>query len=775
MITLKRIFGSKEDESTQRSQRDIQGMNKFYKVQKGGTNYDLTVDITGEAPYSTCVISINAVAGGERKLPIAARYSWKRFWRGSQEQDINTTSNTLHLSPLDSGCYIKVYVTPMEEDTVYNEVSSVVFGPIVLDPQTKRTIQGILRAGGFKFQADKFILPESEDYSTDGSIILTQNTLHLVSRKNPKLPLRILIKDRFKISSQRNHFKMFTIEFASDNISQEISKFFGCPYNRGLKRVKIIMNSSNTKDILILSIHLFKSLQQFKEQELLEIVSNYVKDAPATTEARDDEDSSEDEHKQVPPSPSEERPDSIDRLFLNKGLKDEILKLYHSNQQLAVERNQLQMKVVNMESELTRSIKGSTGPSEFEAPKQETEMTTFDSKKAQSLKQRNTEISSSIKEIETQNGTLHLEVDRLTKIFKQLRYKEMMDSKLNATARRPPQQDVSNLEKALQDYAQEYKKLLEQIGHQQPIIESDSERSLSLVDEMEERALEVLMKNERLKDEIEHYRSLIKEVEDKKDAKMTGASFIGNESFLKPANQKNHHMMEFEIQIENLDNRIQRLTLENKDLNDQISKLKAKVCEESENDQQAKIYKKLKSQQQELKSILDEKKRKVNDLQKVKIKLADKEIDLKSSTFIDESETLKIQQLKARKEHLQKTHRLLAKELDDQKTLSKKLDEEHQEVVKQFSTLGSPMPNPSPTTVSIDRMKLTIRELEDKISRLEKERKHLTPVSGPNDLTPEELKQIETEKKMNERLINEIIRLNEVIKLKGAERDSTLL
>ena len=777
MITLKRIFGSHVDEDTSKSQRNIQPKNKFYKINMAGSNYDVTVDITGEAPYSTCVISINAVAGHEKRLPIAARYSWKRFWRGGQEQDINTTSNTIHLSPLDAGCYIKVYVTPMEEDTVYNEVSSVVFGPIVLDPQTKRTLQGIMRAGGFKFQVEKFLLPESEDYNLDGSIILSQNCIHLVSRKNPKQPLRIMLIDRFKIISQRNHFKMFIIEFSNETISQDICKFFGCPYNRNLRRIKFILSSMNTKDLLILSINLFKSLMSIKDLELLETICNFVKDAPAATQAKpavEDEDS--DDEKDVAPSPSDEMIDAIDKMFLNKGLKEEILKLYHSNQKLAIERNQLQMKVVNMESELTRSINRSTGPSDME-PTKELEQSMIESNKVQQLKSKNTDLSSNIKSIQSENDSLKAEVDRLTKIFKQLRYKELMDSKLNATSKKAPVQDISNLEKALQDYAQEYKKLLEQIGHPQPVIESDSERSLSLVDEMEERALEVLMKNERLKDEIDQYKSLIRSAEEKKEAKKTGASFLGNESFLRPsALIKNEKKLEFEVQIENLDNRIQRLTLENKDLNEQISKLKQKLSEQDENDQEIKIYRKLKLQQNELKNILQDKKKNLNDLQKINIKLADQEMDMKASTYQDDSQTIKLQQLKARKEHLEKTHKLLAKELDDQRAFSRKLDEEHQDIVRQFGMPGTTLTSPSPTAISIEKMRITVKELEEKISKLESERRqNLVNVPETEDLTPAELKQIENEKKMNERLINEIIRLNEVIKTASSERDNTLL
>ena len=211
-------------------------------------------------------------------------------------------------------------------------------------------------------------------------------------------------------------------------------------------------------------------------------------------------------------------------------------------------------------------------------------------------------------------------------------------------------------------------------------------------------------------------------------------------------------------------------------MNEQISKLKQKLSEQDENDQEIKIYRKLKLQQNELKNILQDKKKNLNDLQKINIKLADQEMDMKASTYQDDSQTIKLQQLKARKEHLEKTHKLLAKELDDQRAFSRKLDEEHQDIVRQFGMPGTTLPSPSPTAISIEKMRITVKELEEKISKLESERRqNLVNVPETEDLTPAELKQIENEKKMNERLINEIIRLNEVIKTASSERDSTLL
>ena len=78
---ISKLFSRDQDS---RSERKSQKSDReFYRIEQG-SNYEIVVDVTGDAPYSTCVISINVVTGGERKLPIAARFSWKRFRRDQE-------------------------------------------------------------------------------------------------------------------------------------------------------------------------------------------------------------------------------------------------------------------------------------------------------------------------------------------------------------------------------------------------------------------------------------------------------------------------------------------------------------------------------------------------------------------------------------------------------------------------------------------------------------------------------------------------------------------
>lgn len=804
MLALKKIFSGSGvsgllDQSSQPKSRK---RGDFYKISQG-SNYGVIVDISGDAPYSSCILSVNAVAGMDNKLPIAARFSWKRYYKGP-EQDMNVSSNTFHLSPLDSGCFIKVYITPIEEDNIYREISTIVFGPIVLDPLIKRTLQGIMRAGGFKFQAERITLAESEDQGGEGLIMLSQNCLQIQQRKNPSNPVRIMLTDKFKIHSLRNQFKVFILEMIDDGKSGEIAKMFGIPKSRNFKKLKFILSSVNSKDLLILSINLFKSLQLIKDSEVFQMVTHYIKDAPPQTsqqrpsnpEEEEDEDDNADHNPQDESDPSwmqNNGKDAIDQLFLNNGLKDEIYRLYNSNKELAVERNKLQMKVVNLESELTRSVnvKGGYGSAPLVpedsphnssniANKQE-EMSQLDINKMAMIKKKNMDISANIKNIEGQNNAMRAEIERLTKIFKQMRYKEMMESKLmNSTVNaQNNNRDISNLEQALDDYAKEYEKIMANMnpqGAQPGMLEgAESDRSLSLVDELEERALEVLMRNERLKDDIQKYKDIIIEME--RGGNKGGEnrnprdSFLGNESFIRPSPPvRNEVKMEYEMKIENLDSRIKRITLENSDLTEQIKNLKIKLSEQTSNEEEARIFKKLKMQLSELRIILENKKKKNADLQKMKIALQDQQIDMRAATMkVSDSHQKKIADLKFKKEQLEKSSQLLEKEGADLQQKYQIMEQEYKSLINQSSPSLNQSSSQASRAQNIDKMRMNIKELEEKIAVLERaeiDRQNMLP-----KLSKAEMDSLRDAKKMNENLINEIVRLNEMIRKASKEKD----
>lgn len=89
-----------------------------------------------------------------------------------------------------------------------------------------------------------------------------------MSKKNPNLPLRVFLSDKFRLHSQRNQLKNILLEFLDDGISKDIVRMLGLPSNKVFRKLRLIMSSSNTKDLLILAINMFKTLQSVKENDL---------------------------------------------------------------------------------------------------------------------------------------------------------------------------------------------------------------------------------------------------------------------------------------------------------------------------------------------------------------------------------------------------------------------------------------------------------------------------------------------------------------------------
>jgi hypothetical protein len=71
--------------------------------------------------------------------------------------EVKASGNSYHASALDIGSKIMVDIIPMAEEGE-NGIATVEFGPVILDPSMKATIQGVLRSGGTKFTVDKITL-----------------------------------------------------------------------------------------------------------------------------------------------------------------------------------------------------------------------------------------------------------------------------------------------------------------------------------------------------------------------------------------------------------------------------------------------------------------------------------------------------------------------------------------------------------------------------------------------------------------------------------------
>lgn len=128
---------------------------RFYKV-SGQATFQVDVKITGDSPYSNCVLSVHAFNNLENKIAIAAKYKWYRIYNLARVE-VKASGNSYHVSPLDIGCNVVVDIIPMAEEGEDGN-ATVEFGPINLDPGMKKTLQGIIRSGGTRFVVDKMQL-----------------------------------------------------------------------------------------------------------------------------------------------------------------------------------------------------------------------------------------------------------------------------------------------------------------------------------------------------------------------------------------------------------------------------------------------------------------------------------------------------------------------------------------------------------------------------------------------------------------------------------------
>lgn len=668
--------------------------SSFYQICKA-SNYEISVTIKGSCPYTSCILSAVAVSGtGDAKYPLAARHTWKKIFK-SQELDLPCTADTLHLSPMDAGHYIKVEILPTEEPETYSEKSSVIFGPIVLDPAIKKNLQNVMRAGGGKFKIERLSLPEAEESGCIGQVLVNANTIIVSTATNPKVFLKLDLRDKFKLISQRTHLQTFMLDLGGDQYSNLLTTMFNLPRTKNFRRLKFTMDSSNKKDQLFVAINIFRNLLSLRDNDVRDTVNKFFKQDPKragviepgqklppvpSTPAEDSDDDSDLSDTEDPTSKARRLalkkqriehlglkggsssgyklmtfPDPLERLFLQDGMKEEIQSLYNHNKKIAEENNQLQKKMADLKISNSKGL-WEEGASRHEVVEKTVDMSVLgDTNKIQIVNQKNQELEVYIRELEAKKENLKKEADRIAKLLKNIRYKELLESKLNATAHQAKMNQSqageqtlnnSNLQAAMEDYLREYRRIVDQMqpgiaasGIKQRSMLGPEENSLSMVDEMDDRTNHINMKNERLKEDIFRYKQTVYELESNLRKVGSGpgvgnASFLGNESFVAraPNRMRPEVKQEYESKIFQAEQKMKKLQKENAELTEQIVYLKKSHAEVDGESQQALVIRKLKNQQADLQKILESRKKRVRELMQERIRLTDKEMDMKEAT-----------------------------------------------------------------------------------------------------------------------------------------------
>ena len=115
--------------------------------------------------------------------------------------------------------------------------------------------------------------------------------------------------------------------------------------------------------------------------------------------------------------------------------------------------------------------------------------------------------------------------------------------------------------------------------------------------------------------------------------------------------------------------------------------------DQNDNDQDAIVYNKLKAQQTELKSIFEAKNKKNTELNKIKVALVDQEIEMRSATIkASDYQTRRIEEIKQRRDLLEKQRLQLTQAISDQTALEVKLRQDYEDCHKNYGSLASPLP-----------------------------------------------------------------------------------
>ena len=334
------------------------GNQKFYKI-SGKATFQVEVKITGDSPYSNCVLSVHAFNNLENKIAIAAKYKWYRIYNLARVE-VKASGNSYHVSPLDVGCNLMVDIIPMAEEGEEGN-ASVQFGPITLDPGMKKTLQGIIRSGGSRFVVDKMKLvstgmnmrssmqsrqssyTNTANGAMGGSFTLFKNSFKM-DREGSQSTFQVGLGEHYELISGPGS-KCVTLSFNDGSKTRELKKMMGenNPSFEELNNAKTTFTTGNkivlqlisrsARDLLIMSLRCFEAQITLEDGVIFEQVKRKL-----------NEDLGDDKE------------NSIDLITCNESLLREVTFLYENNVKLTKENERFQSIVRNLEGELSRSV-----------------------------------------------------------------------------------------------------------------------------------------------------------------------------------------------------------------------------------------------------------------------------------------------------------------------------------------------------------------------------------------------------------------------------------
>lgn len=196
-------------------------------------------------------------------VPIAIQWTWKRV-KGKRIYKIDEIKgNTYPLSADDVGWIIRVEAAAIEDN--YEGTAYAEFGPVTVEPATKKSLEYILASGSSQFPVtifypgDRNNLPEEREWD-EGKLIVYVDKVELI-KKNKKTTIISPWVGVSQVDSQMLHLSYFDKEegYLGDK-----------EYTHSLD-IRALTRKS--RDLIVLSLRCFSALNSYKNSKVIEMLN----------------------------------------------------------------------------------------------------------------------------------------------------------------------------------------------------------------------------------------------------------------------------------------------------------------------------------------------------------------------------------------------------------------------------------------------------------------------------------------------------------------------
>lgn len=305
--------------------------DSFHKV-LGEASFKVEVNVAGNPPYSSCILSVISLQNSVNKLAIGSRCEWFRSYY-KQDIPMSGSGNTYRVSALDIGSTIKTKITPTEPGEVGEAV--VIFGPIQMEPGQKNTLKNIIKSGGAKFDFESISAFDIDEGVHGGSVVVFQNNLKFNMINGQAKDFRIHFGEQFDMLQGKDD-KTLIFKFNDTIKSKEISDYLSLPQGQLSNQIKIKLVSQISRDNLVIAIRSFEEMIDLKDRLILDKALSSMIDLDLNQKLK-------------------VSVDDISTQLDNTSLQREICLLNKAHESVSIENHRLGMMVNNLDGEISRS------------------------------------------------------------------------------------------------------------------------------------------------------------------------------------------------------------------------------------------------------------------------------------------------------------------------------------------------------------------------------------------------------------------------------------